>query len=135
MRKTNIFGAAILAVTTAAWSLDAVAQAPAPAPAPAAAPSDSPAPAADSSAPAKKPVHHTHKASTKPAKTTKGDAAVEDLNDASLKAAKDGKAFSAPTAAPAPAKAKPAKASHKKAAKKAAAPAPDASAPAPAAGK
>jgi hypothetical protein len=74
--------------------------------------------------------------------TTKGDAAVEDLNAQSLDAAKSGKAYAPPTTPVADkAATKPAKMSHHhhKAAKKAAAadaaPAPDASAPAPDAGK
>jgi len=124
VRKTNLFGATMLALTTGAWSLSAVAQAPtapapaatpAPPPAPAPAPAPEPAPAAatpDATPPAekpapakKKPVHHKSTAKTegkgKLVPTKAGDAAVEDLNDASLNAAKTGKPFVAPTTPPA----------------------------------
>lgn len=123
MRKTNLFGATFLALTASAWSLSAVAQTAAPAPAPAApmaapaptAPDATPAPAApdaapapsttDSAAPAPKAKHMTHHKMMhghgKLAATPAGNAAVEDLNDASLNAAKTGKPFVAPTTPPA----------------------------------
>jgi hypothetical protein len=89
VRTKNIFGAAILALTTSAFSFGAFAQAPAP---------DAAAPAADApAAPAKKPAykHHVHKAAYKGklAPTAAGDKAVDDLNAASLDAAKENKPF------------------------------------------
>jgi hypothetical protein len=123
VRKTNLFGATFLALTASAWSLSAVAQTaatapaapmaapatPAPEPAaPTAAPDASSAPASgDTSAPAsskpmKKTMHHKMMHSHgKLAATPAGNAAVEDLNDASLNAAKTGKPFVAPTTPPA----------------------------------
>ncbi len=147
MRTVHFFGAAILALSTSAWSVGAVAQTPAPDAAAPPADSSTPAPADDSKpAPAKKPAHHMHKASMgkgKLAPTKAGDKAVEDLNDASLQAAKSDKPFT-PPATPEDAKkeahtgdkmaAKPMH--HHKMAKKAAAktdaaaPAPDATPPA-----
>ena len=120
MRKTNLFGATFLALTASAWGLTAAAQTAAPSPAPAApmaapaapmaapaapttTPDASPAPATgDTSAattPAKKHMTH-HKmmhGHGKLAATPAGNKAVEDLNDASLDAAKTGKPFVAPT--------------------------------------
>ncbi len=135
MRKTNLLGATILALTIGAWSLNAVAQTPAPAPmatpapapAPAPAPEPTPAPAAPEAAPAapapdaapakpmpaKKMHHKTMHGAGKLAPTKAGDKAVEDLNDASLNAAKTGKPFVAP---PTPEAAK--KEAHMKPAKK-----------------
>jgi len=115
VRTVHVFGAAILALTTSAWSFAAVAQEAAP-----------PAPAAETTPPAKKPAHHAHKmvAKAKKADTKSGDTAVDDLNAASLTAAKENKPFTPPVT-PVAAKTevkKPAKAMHKKV-KKAAAPA------------
>ncbi len=98
MRTVNLFGAAILALSTSAYSFGALAQDPAPATPPA----DSTAPAPDAAKPeAKKPMHHMHKAMMskgkgKLADTKSGDKAVEDLNDASLSAAKSDKPFTPP---------------------------------------
>ena len=120
MRKTNLFGATFLALTASAWSLTAAAQTAEPAPAPAAPSADPAAPTAspDTSAPAagdttaptgsaptKKPMmhHQTMHSHGKLAATPAGNKAVEDLNAASLDAAKTGKPFVAP---PTPAAAK-----------------------------
>ena len=125
MRKTNLFGATFLVLTASAWSLTAVAQTAAPAPAapmatpaapmaapaapmatPDAAPAPAPADTATTSAPMpmKKPMMH-HKmmmhGKGKLAATPAGNKAVEDLNAASLDAAKTGKPFVAPTTPPA----------------------------------
>ncbi len=125
MRKTNLFGASILALTAAAWNVAAVAQtpapapmaapAPAPAPAPMAAPAPAPMPAPEAApaapadttaapapaAPEAKPMkkhtaRHSMSHKGKLAPTKAGNAAVEDLNDASLNAAKTGKPFTPP---------------------------------------
>ena len=124
MRKTNLLGATILALSTSAWSLTALAQ-PAPATAPAAptapAPEAAPAPApaapeasspsvtspdtsaapADTSASAKPAakkhmMHHSMHHRGKLVATKAGDKAVDDLNAASLDSAKSGKPFTAP---------------------------------------
>jgi hypothetical protein len=71
-----------------------------PAPEPAPAPAADATPPADAPAPAKKKsmIHHKMMpAGGKLAPTKAGDKAVEDLNDASLSAAKSGKPFVAPT--------------------------------------
>ena len=99
MRTVNLFGAAILALSTSAYSFGAVAQDPAPATPPADTSTPAPDAASGDKAPAKKPAHHMHKATTgkgKLAPTKAGDKAVEDLNDASLSAAKDNKPFTPP---------------------------------------
>jgi hypothetical protein len=118
MRKTNLFAATILAMAVA-MPVAGFAQAP-----------DAAAPAADASAsakPAKKPMHKMHAAKGKLAPTAAGDKAVEDLNDASLNAAKSGKPFAAPTTPEAAKKdahmPMKKKAMHKRMAKKAEAPA------------
>ncbi len=144
MRTVNLFGAAILALSASAYSYGAAAQ---DAAAPATPPADTSTPAPDAAAgdktPAKKPMHHKmmakgHMGKGKLAPTKAGDKAVEDLNDASLSAAKDNKPFSPPTTPEAATKEahtgdkgtmKPMKHHMKKAMKKkddAAAPAPDA---------
>jgi len=128
VRTVNLFGAALLALTTSAWSAGAVAQTPAP-------DTSAPAPADTSTPPAKKPMHHKKAATkTKTEAATPGDKAVDDLNAESLDAAKANKSFTPPAATPVSDK-KPVKATkplkHKKAAKKEAAAAPaDAAAPA-----
>jgi hypothetical protein len=129
---------AILAAT--GWLAQASAQAAPDNSAPAASSdSSTPAPADSGSAPAK--PAHKHHASSKGihrGATTKGDAAVEDLNAQSLSAAKSGTAFkpaTTPTPAKAPAKSKGKTMHHHKKAAPAAdssAPAADSSAPAPA---
>ena len=99
MRTVNLFGAAILALSTSAYSFGAFAQDPAPATPPADTSTPAPDAAAGDKAPAKKPMHHMHKSYTgkgKLAPTKAGDKAVEDLNDASLQAAKDNKPFTPP---------------------------------------
>ena len=124
VRKTHLFGATILALSTSAWSLTALAQpapatapaapmaAPAPtvAPAPEAAPAPAPAapdtsapaaPTTDSSAPPAKTskkhtMHHAVHGHGKLVATKAGDKAVDDLNSASLDSAKNGKPFTAP---------------------------------------
>jgi len=86
VRKTHLFAAAILALAAGSWSAGAAAQ------------TTDTTPAPDAPAPAKKPVtHHKAPAKGKLAPTAAGDKAVEDLNDASLNAAKSGKPFVAPT--------------------------------------
>ena len=102
MRKVNLFGAAILAISASAYSYGAAAQ---DAAAPATPPADTSTPAPDAGsgdkAPAKKPMHHKamskgHMGKGKLVPTKAGDKAVEDLNDASLSAAKDNKPFTPP---------------------------------------
>jgi hypothetical protein len=140
VRKINLVGATFLALSAGAFSFGAFAQTnAAPAAAPEAAAPATPAP--DSSAPAdtaapakKKPMHHKMMHASKEMPTKAGDAAVEDLNDASLNAAKSGKPFAAPTKMPTAMKASAhttaKKPMHHKMMKKAAAPADAATPPA-----
>jgi hypothetical protein len=101
VRTVNLFGAAILALSASAYSYGAAAQ---DAAAPATPPADTSTPAPDAAAgdkaPAKKPMHHKmakgHMGKGKLAPTKAGDKAVEDLNDASLSAAKENKPFTPP---------------------------------------
>ncbi len=145
MRIISTLGLSVAILATAGWLAQASAQAAPDNSAPAAPSSDSsaPAPSTDSSAPAPadssaapaKPMHKHHAKGVHRGATTKGDAAVEDLNAQSLNAAKSGTAFK-PATTPTPDKApmkgkgkgKPMHHHHKKAA---AAPAADSSAPAP----
>lgn len=116
MRKVNLIGAAILALTTGAWSYGAIAQTSdqnPPADTSSSPPSDSSAAPADtgsSDTSAKKPMmkhmhHHMAKGhgmhGMKSGDTKSGDTAVDDLNAQSLDAAKEGKSFSPPTSTPA----------------------------------
>jgi hypothetical protein len=138
VRTVNLFGAAILALSTSAYSFGAFAQDPAPATPPA----DTSTPAPDAKPAPKKAMHHKVSASKgKLAPTKAGDKAVEDLNDASLSAAKENKPFTPPPTPEAAKKEahtgdkgamKPMKHHMKKAAKKAdtTAPATDAAPPA-----
>jgi len=135
VRKISTLGLSLAVLAATGWLAQANAQSAPDTSAPAAS-SDTAAPAADASAPAKtKSMHHSKSmhGKGKAKATTKGDAAVEDLNAQSLDAAKAGKAYAPPTTPVATKAAKPAKTSHhhKKMAKKAADAAPAADAPAP----
>ncbi len=99
MRKTTTFGAAVIALAASGWIATASAQAPADTPAPAPDASTPAAPAPDAK-PAPKKMHHHAMMSHGKGKlvgTKVGDKEVEDLNDKSLDAAKEGKSFSPPT--------------------------------------
>jgi hypothetical protein len=94
VRTVNLFGAAILAISASAYSFGAAAQ---DAASPATPPADTSTPAPDAKPAPKKAVHHKVAASKgKLAPTKAGDKAVEDLNDASLSAAKENKPFTPP---------------------------------------